>query len=51
MSGSAGRHCPPSRAANLFTVDANLLHRSGPRFIDGVEALCATLSEARAAAR
>ena len=42
---------PAVARGNLFTVDANLLHRSGPRFIDGVEALCATLSEARAAAR
>jgi iron complex transport system substrate-binding protein len=42
---------PAVARGNLFTVDANLLHRSGPRFIDGVEALCGTLSEARAAAR
>ena len=31
----------------LYTVDANLLHRPGPRFIDGVEQLCATLANAR----
>ena len=33
----------------LYTVDANLLHRPGPRFIDGVEELCATLANARRA--
>jgi iron complex transport system substrate-binding protein len=33
----------------LYTVDANLLHRPGPRFIDGVEQLCATLANARRA--
>ena len=32
---------PAVARGNLFTVDANLLHRSGPRFVDGVEALCA----------
>jgi iron complex transport system substrate-binding protein len=32
---------------NLFTVDANLLHRSGPRFVDGVAALCEAIDEAR----
>jgi iron complex transport system substrate-binding protein len=31
----------------LYTVDANLLHRPGPRFVDGVEALCRTLAGAR----
>jgi iron complex transport system substrate-binding protein len=31
----------------LYTVDANLLHRPGPRFVDGVEQLCATLATAR----
>jgi iron complex transport system substrate-binding protein len=36
---------------NLFTVDANLLHRAGPRFIDGMETLCAAVAKARAAAR
>ena len=34
---------------NLFTVDANLLHRAGPRFIDGMETLCAVVAKARAA--
>ncbi len=33
---------------NLYTVDANLLHRPGPRFLDGVEGLCAALDAARA---
>ncbi|HXR55967.1 MAG TPA: cobalamin-binding protein [Casimicrobiaceae bacterium] len=33
----------------LFTVDANLLHRAGPRFVDGVEQLCRTLANARRA--
>lgn len=32
---------------NLFVVDANLLHRAGPRFIDGIETLCAVLDRAR----
>ena len=36
---------------NLFTVDANLLHRAGPRFIDGMDALCAAVAKARAALR
>jgi iron complex transport system substrate-binding protein len=42
---------PAVARGNLFTVDANLLHRAGPRFVDGVEQLCATLAEARAGAR
>ncbi|HEY2864298.1 MAG TPA: cobalamin-binding protein [Casimicrobiaceae bacterium] len=33
---------------NLFVVDANLLHRAGPRFVDGAEALCAVIDRARA---
>ncbi len=36
---------------NLFVVDANLLHRAGPRFVDGVEQLCAALVVARAHSR
>jgi hypothetical protein len=36
------------RADNLFVVDANLLHRAGPRFVDGAEALCAVIDRARA---
>ncbi|MGE5172028.1 MAG: cobalamin-binding protein [Rudaea sp.] len=31
----------------LFVVDANLLHRPGPRFVDGVAQLCTTLARAR----
>jgi len=42
---------PAVARGNLFTVDANLLHRAGPRFIDGVEMLCATLAQARAGLR
>ena len=33
----------------LFVVDANLLHRPGPRFVDGVAELCAALAKAREA--
>jgi iron complex transport system substrate-binding protein len=32
---------------NLFVVDANLLHRGGPRFAAGAEQLCAALDRAR----
>jgi iron complex transport system substrate-binding protein len=32
---------------NLFVVDANLLHRGGPRFAAGAEQLCAVLDRAR----
>lgn len=32
---------------NLFVVDANLLHRAGPRFVAGAEQLCAALDRAR----
>jgi len=42
---------PAVASGNLYTVDANLLHRAGPRFVDGVEMLCATLAEARAGLR
>ena len=33
----------------LFVVDANLLHRPGPRFVDGIAQLCGTLADARRA--
>jgi iron complex transport system substrate-binding protein len=33
----------------LFVVDANLLHRPGPRFVDGIAQLCGTLAHARRA--
>jgi len=39
---------PAVRANKLFVVDANLLHRSGPRFVDGVEQLCDVIERARA---
>ena len=39
---------PAVRAGNLYVVDANLLHRPGPRFIAGAEQLCATVDRARA---
>jgi iron complex transport system substrate-binding protein len=42
------RNVPAVRYGNLFVADGDLLHRSGPRFIDGVEALCAMLNHARA---
>ncbi|MDQ2916804.1 MAG: cobalamin-binding protein [Pseudomonadota bacterium] len=35
------------RHHTLFAVDANLLHRPGPRFVDGIAQLCRTLAEAR----
>ena len=38
---------PAVALGNLYTVDANLLHRPGPRFLDGMEGLCAALDEAR----
>ena len=31
----------------LYAVDANLLHRPGPRFADGVAQLCEALAKAR----
>jgi len=39
---------PAVRYANLFVANGDLLHRSGPRFVDGIEALCQVLDEARA---
>jgi iron complex transport system substrate-binding protein len=38
---------PAVARGNLFVVDANLLHRAGPRFIDGAEELCVALDRAR----
>jgi iron complex transport system substrate-binding protein len=35
------------RRGALYTVDANLLHRPGPRFAEGVEQLCRALANAR----
>ena len=37
------------RGHGLYVVDANLLHRPGPRFIDGVAQLCDALASARRA--
>jgi iron complex transport system substrate-binding protein len=41
------RELPAVRMNNLFVAQGDLLHRPGPRFVDGVEAMCATLAEAR----
>lgn len=41
------RSVPAVARGNLFVVDANLLHRGGPRFIDGVDQLCAAIDQAR----
>jgi iron complex transport system substrate-binding protein len=38
---------PAVATDNLFVVDANLLHRAGPRFAAGVEQLCGALDRAR----
>jgi iron complex transport system substrate-binding protein len=35
----------------LYVVDANLLHRPGPRFVDGIAQLCDALADARRARR
>lgn len=39
---------PAVAYGNLYTVDADWLHRAGPRFVDGVAQLCAVLDQARA---
>lgn len=44
---SAWPDVPAVARGNLFVVDSNLLHRAGPRFIDGVEQLCTALATAR----
>ena len=38
---------PAVARGNLLVVDGNLLHRPGPRFVEGVEQLCAVLDAAR----
>jgi iron complex transport system substrate-binding protein len=38
---------PAARQGHLYVVDANLLHRDSPRFVDGAGALCAVLDAAR----
>ena len=35
------------RRGALYTVDANLLHRPGPRFVEGIAQLCDALADAR----
>ncbi|MET0962994.1 MAG: cobalamin-binding protein [Noviherbaspirillum sp.] len=40
-----------AQRGNLYTVDADLMARAGPRMVDGAEALCARLDEARAKGR
>ncbi len=42
---------PAVRWSNLYVVDADLLHRAGPRFVDGMAMLCDTLDRARARRR
>jgi iron complex transport system substrate-binding protein len=44
----AWRDLPAVARGNLFVVDANLLHRSGPRFAEGVDQICRALAIARA---
>ena len=41
------RELPAARDGNLFVVDANLLHRPGPRFAEGVAQLCSVLGRAK----
>jgi iron complex transport system substrate-binding protein len=41
------RAVPAVARGNLFVVDANLLHRAGPRFVDGADQLCLALDRAR----
>lgn len=38
---------PAVAARHLYTVDANLLHRSGPRFVEGMSELCEVLDQSR----
>jgi iron complex transport system substrate-binding protein len=42
------RTLPAVRMDNLFVAEGDLLHRPGPRFVDGVAALCGMLDVARA---
>jgi iron complex transport system substrate-binding protein len=42
---------PAVRDGNLLVADGNLLHRPGPRFLDGVAVLCADFDRARSRAR
>jgi iron complex transport system substrate-binding protein len=47
----AWKTLPAVERGNLYAIDANLLHRAGPRFVDGMERLCAVLDEARSKLR
>jgi iron complex transport system substrate-binding protein len=38
---------PAVARGNLFAVNADLLHRAGPRFVDGIDQLCAAIATAR----
>ena len=38
---------PAVARSNLLVVDGNLLHRAGPRFLDGADQLCAALDAVR----
>jgi iron complex transport system substrate-binding protein len=38
---------PAVARGHLFAVDADLLHRAGPRFVDGIDQLCAAIAAAR----
>lgn len=42
---------PAVRDGNVIVANGDLLHRPGPRFVDGVEELCHGLAQARARAR
>lgn len=42
---------PAVARGQLHTVDGDLLHRAGPRFVDGVDGLCAAIDGARASDR
>ena len=49
-TGSKWPALPAVAKGALFTVDADLLHRAGPRFVAGAEALCAAMDAGRNAA-
>lgn len=42
---------PAVRDGNVIVANGDLLHRPGPRFVEGVAELCASLAQARARAR